>query len=259
MIRQPFHIVEYSPWPFFSSIGLLGLTRGAAAWLHFHSPIGVILGLFIIIFISFLWWRDVIREATLQGYHTIYVSINLRWGIILFILSEVLFFAAFFWGFFHRRLAPTIELGCTWPPIGITPINPFAIPLLNTTILLSSGVTVTWAHHRLLENNISQTKQALLLTVLLGFYFSFIQITEYIDSSFTIADRAYGTSFFVCTGFHGLHVLIGTLFLSICLYRTSLFHFSTSHHFGFEAAAWYWHFVDVVWICLYILIYWWGS
>nr|YP_011008850.1 cytochrome c oxidase subunit III [Oligobrachia dogieli]WPV72840.1 cytochrome c oxidase subunit III [Oligobrachia dogieli] len=259
MIRQPYHLVEYSPWPFLSAMGLLGMASGGAAWLHFHSPIGLILGFTLTFFIASLWWRDVIRESTFQGYHNMHVCLNLRWGMILFILSEILFFAGFFWGFFHSSLAPTMELGCTWPPTGVTPVNPFAIPLLNTTILLSSGVSVTWAHHSLLENNISQAKQSLFLTIFLGMYFSFIQMTEYIDTSFTIADSAYGTSFFICTGFHGLHVLVGTMFLSVCLFRTFLMHFSTFHHFGFEAAAWYWHFVDVVWICLYILIYWWGS
>nr|YP_009131452.1 cytochrome c oxidase subunit III [Galathealinum brachiosum]AIL54812.1 cytochrome c oxidase subunit III [Galathealinum brachiosum] len=259
MIRQPYHIVEFSPWPFFTSMGLLGMTCGGAAWLHFHSPLCLFLGLSLTSLISLLWWRDVIREATLQGYHNYYVSINLRWGMILFILSEVLFFAGFFWGFFHSSLAPNIELGCTWPPMGITPINPFSIPLLNTTILLSSGVTVTWAHHSLLMNKKKDGIQALILTVMLGMYFTFIQINEYMETTFTIADSAYGTTFFICTGFHGLHVLVGTLFLLVCLLRLINNHFSTFHHFGFEAAAWYWHFVDVVWICLYLLIYWWGS
>nr|AIL54773.1 cytochrome c oxidase subunit III [Siboglinum ekmani] len=259
MIRQPYQIVEYSPWPLFTALGLLGMTCGGAAWLHFNSPICLILGISLTSLISFLWWRDLIRESTFQGYHNFYVSINLRFGMILFILSEVLFFAGFFWGFFHSSLAPNIELGCSWPPIGITPINPFSIPLLNTTILLSSGVTVTWAHHSLMNSNHANTKQALLLTVLLGFYFSFIQINEYMETSFTIADSMYGTTFFICTGFHGLHVLVGSIFLLICFLRSTQNHFSNLHHFGFEAAAWYWHFVDVVWICLYLLIYWWGS
>lgn len=178
-----------------------------------------------------------IREGVFLGHHTSYVTKGLRWGIILFIASEVLFFFAFFWAFFHRRLAPTPELGCRWPPTGIVPINAFRVPLLNTAVLLASGVTVTWAHHRIIEGLRPQAIQALTLTVLLGMYFTFLQALEYIEASFTIADRVYGSTFFVATGFHGLHVLIGRTFLAVCLIRVVLHHFSTSHHFGFEAAA----------------------
>jgi len=204
------------------------------------------------------WWRDVSREGTFQGLHTINVTFGLRWGIILFIVSEIFFFVRFFWAFFHRRLSPTIELGSMWPPIGILIFNPFQVPLLNTAILLRSGVTVTWAHHGLIENNHSQTSQGLFFTILLGIYFSFLQGYEYLEASFCIADAVYGSTFFIATGFHGLHVLIGTTFLLVCLIRHIKFHFSNHHHFGFEAAAWYWHFVDVVWLFLYISIYWWG-
>ena len=165
----------------------------------------------------------------------------------------------FFWAFFHRSLSPAIELGASWPPIGIISFNPFQIPLLNTAILLASGVTVTWAHHRLIENNHSQTTQGLFFTVLLGIYFTILQAYEYIEAPFTIADSIYGSTFFIATGFHGIHVLIGTTFLLVCLLRHLNNHFSKNHHFGFEAAAWYWHFVDVVWLFLYITIYWWGG
>ena len=161
--------------------------------------------------------------------------------------------------FFHRSLSPAIELGASWPPIGIISFNPFQIPLLNTAILLASGVTVTWAHHRLIENNHSQTTQGLFFTVLLGIYFTILQAYEYIEAPFTIADSIYGSTFFIATGFHGIHVLIGTTFLLVCLLRHLNNHFSKNHHFGFEAAAWYWHFVDVVWLFLYITIYWWGG
>ena len=200
-----------------------------------------------------------VRERTILGFHTLPVSSGLRWGIILFITSEVLFFFAFFWAFFHSRLAPTPELGCVWPPHGITALNPFSVPLLNTAVLLASGVTVTWAHHGLIEGKFTTSIQGLFLTALLGVYFTFLQAGEYFDTSFSIADRAYGRTFFVATGFHGLHVLIGSTFLTICLIRIWRHHFSERHHFGFEAASWYWHFVDVVWIFLYICIYWWGS
>lgn len=259
MPRQPFHLVDISPWPLFTSLRAIIIALGVASWFHNYGIICLILGLFTIILTLFQWWRDVSREATFLGAHTSYVAKGLRWGIILFILSEVCFFFAFFWAFFHRRLAPTPELGCCWPPIGITPINPFRVPLLNTAVLLASGVTVTWAHHSLIEGNRSNSIQALSLTIRLGIYFTFLQVGEYISAPFTIADGIYGTTFFVSTGFHGLHVIIGTTFLAICLLRTILWHFSSGHHFGFEAAAWYWHFVDVVWICLYLCIYWWGA
>lgn len=259
MIRQPFHLVEFRPWPLTGSIGAFGLTVGLAAWFHGFRISCILLGLAIILITIIQWWRDVIREATYLGHHTSVVTKGLRWGIILFIVSEVCFFFAFFWAFFHSSLAPTPELGCTWPPTGISVLNPFAVPLLNTAVLLASGVTVTWAHHRLIEGSHKEASQALLLTVLLGGYFTFLQAIEYWEAPFTIADRVYGSTFFVATGFHGLHVLIGSTFLLVCLVRNQLHHYSTGHHFGFEAAAWYWHFVDVVWIFLYLSIYWWGS
>jgi len=259
MIRQPFHLVEFSPWPLTGSIGALILTIGLTSWFHGYSISCLLLGLFIIALTILQWWRDVIRERTFQGHHTFKVIKGLRWGIILFITSEILFFFAFFWAFFHRSLAPSPELGCNWPPTGIYALNPFAIPLLNTAVLLASGVTVTWAHHRIIESDFNNSLQGLSLTIILGIYFTFLQATEYLETSFSIADRVYGSTFFVATGFHGLHVLIGSSFLFICLLRAWLHQYSNTHHFGFEAAAWYWHFVDVVWIFLYLCIYWWGS
>lgn len=259
MVRQPYHLVEYSPWPLTGATGAFALTVGTAAWFHGYSPICSIIGTIIILLTIVQWWRDIIREGTFLGHHTSYVTKGLRWGIILFITSEIIFFFAFFWAFFHRRLAPTPDLGCSWPPTGISPLNPFSVPLLNTAVLLASGVTVTWAHHRLVEQSRQRTIQALILTVSLGAYFTFLQAGEYIEASFSIADSIYGATFFVATGFHGLHVLIGSSFLFICLIRTLFMHFSNGHHFGFEAAAWYWHFVDVVWIFLYLCIYWWGT
>lgn len=259
MLRHPFHLVELSPWPLTGSIGAFTIVVGLTRWFHNYGTLPLILGLILVIITIIQWWRDVIREATFMGFHTSYVTKGLRWGMILFIASEVLFFFAFFWAFFHRSLAPTPELGCMWPPTGIEPLNPFSIPLLNTAVLLGSGATVTWAHHRLMEQDKHNTLAALTLTVALGTYFTFLQAGEYIEAPFTIADSVYGSTFFVATGFHGLHVLIGSTFLLVCLVRTSINHFSSGHHFGFEAAAWYWHFVDVVWIFLYLCIYWWGS
>lgn len=259
MTRQPFHLVEFSPWPLTGSIGALTLTLGLTAWFHGKGIAGIIIGLIIIALTILQWWRDVVREATFQGHHTTQVINGLRWGIILFIASEVLFFFAFFWAFFHRRLAPTPELGCIWPPTGIHALNPFSVPLLNTAVLLASGVTITWSHHSLIEGKKREAAQALALTVILGVYFTFLQAGEYWEAPFTLADRVYGSTFFVATGFHGLHVLIGSSFLAVCLFRIIRIHFSPNRHFGFEAAAWYWHFVDVVWIFLYLCIYWWGS
>ena len=169
------------------------------------------------------------------------------------------FFLRFFWAFFHRRLAVNVELGGSWPPMGILAFSPFGVPLLNTVILLSSGITVTWAHHALISNNHSQAQLALLITVILGIYFTLLQGIEYLEARFTFADSVYGSTFFLATGFHGLHVIIGTLFLLVCLIRSSINSFNYLHHFGFEAAAWYWHFVDVVWLFLFIIIYWWGG
>lgn len=256
--HHTFHLVDIRPWPLTGSIRAIMLTTGLVKWFHQFSIDLLLLGIVATLLTIVQWWRDITREGTYQGLHTSRVVIGLQWGIILFITSEVLFFFSFFWAFFHRRLAPTIELGSTWPPAGIQPFNPFQIPLLNTAILLASGATVTWSHHSLLESNHSQALQRLTLTVLLGFYFTALQTLEYYEAPFTIADSVYGSTFFVATGFHGLHVIIGSSFLLVCLYRIYICHFSRNHHFGFEAAAWYWHFVDVVWLFLYFSIYWWG-
>lgn len=256
--NHPFHLVDARPWPLLGALGAITTIIGLIKWFHLYDNSLLLLGLIITSLVIFQWWRDITREGTYQGLHTFNVTIGLRWGIILFITSEVFFFISFFWGFFHNSLSPRIELGIVWPPKGIQPFNPIEIPLLNTLILLTSGLTVTWAHHSLIENNYTQRLQGLALTVILGIYFTILQAYEYIEAPFTIADSVYGSSFFIATGFHGLHVLIGSTFLLVCLIRLYLNHFRCIHHFGFEAAAWYWHFVDVVWLFLYISIYWWG-
>ena len=256
--NHPFHLVDYSPWPLTGAIGAITTVSGLVKWFHQYDNSLFILGNVITILTMYQWWRDVSREGTFQGLHTFPVTLGLRWGIILFIVSEIFFFVSFFWAFFHSRLSPSIEIGSAWPPIGIIAFNPFQVPLLNTAILLASGVTVTWAHHGIIEGNHSQTTQGLFFTVILGVYFSILQAYEYIEAPFCIADAVYGSTFYIATGFHGLHVLIGTSFLLICLIRHVQSHFSKNHHFGFEAAAWYWHFVDVVWLFLYVSIYWWG-
>nr|QXG19544.1 cytochrome c oxidase subunit III [Drosophila subobscura] len=257
--NHPFHLVDYSPWPLTGAIGAMTTVSGMVKWFHQYDISLFFLGNVITILTVYQWWRDVSREGTYQGLHTYAVTIGLRWGMILFILSEVLFFVSFFWAFFHSSLSPAIEIGASWPPMGIISFNPFQIPLLNTAILLASGITVTWAHHSLMESNHSQTTQGLFFTVLLGVYFTILQAYEYIEAPFTITDSVYGSTFYMATGFHGVHVLIGTTFLLVCLLRHLNNHFSKNHHFGFEAAAWYWHFVDVVWLFLYITIYWWGG
>nr|ARH54174.1 cytochrome c oxidase subunit 3 [Chrysomela populi] len=257
--NHPFHLVDMSPWPILGSLSALISMIGMIKWFHLYNNNLFLLGMMIMMMIMYQWWRDIVRESTFQGLHTLKVTKGLRWGMILFITSEMFFFISFFWGFFHNSLSPSIELGMIWPPKGIQTFNPIEIPLLNTLILLTSGLTITWSHHSLMENNYKQSLQSLLLTVMLGIYFTMLQAYEYIEAPFTISDSVYGSSFFMATGFHGLHVIIGTTFLLICLIRHFNMHFSIMHHFGFEAAAWYWHFVDVIWLFLYISIYWWGS
>lgn len=257
--NHPFHLVDYSPWPITASIGTITIISGLIIWFYTFNINLFILGNIIILLTIYQWWRDIIRESTFQGIHTSNVLKRLKIGIILFIISELFFFISFFWTFFHSRLSPSIEIGIIWPPKGIITFNPFQIPLLNTVILLTSGISVTWAHHRLINNNFSQTTQRLFFTIILGIYFTILQWYEYNEAPFTIADSIYGSIFYIATGFHGIHVIIGTSFLLICLIRHINFHFSKTRHFGFEAAAWYWHFVDVIWLFLYISIYWWGK
>nr|QHI42556.1 cytochrome c oxidase subunit III [Aegolius funereus] len=254
-----FHMVDPSPWPILGAASALLTTSGLAIWFHYHSTQLLLLGLLSTLLIMFQWWRDIVRESTFQGHHTPTVQKGLRYGMVLFITSEAFFFLGFFWAFFHSSLVPTPELGGQWPPTGISPLNPLEVPLLNTAILLASGVTVTWAHHSIMEANQKQAIQALAATILLGLYFTALQAAEYYEAPFSIADGVYGSTFFVATGFHGLHVIIGSSFLLVCFLRLTKFHFTPHHHFGFEAAAWYWHFVDIVWLFLYTTVYWWGS
>nr|AZL35860.1 cytochrome c oxidase subunit III [Cosmoscarta mandarina] len=259
MKNHSFHMVDYSPWPISGSLGAMTLTSGMLMWFHKLNYNMLILGTIIIMLTMIQWWRDIIRESTFQGLHTKTVIKGMKWGMIMFILSEIMFFLSFFWSFFHSSLSPTMEIGINWPPVGILTFNPMGIPLLNTTILLSSGITITWAHHSLMNNKHNQSMQSMFLTIMLGVYFSMLQLYEYMESPFTISDSIYGSTFFMATGFHGIHVLIGTTFILVSLKRHMMYHFSNYHHFGFEASAWYWHFVDVIWLFLYISMYWWGS
>lgn len=255
--NHPFHIVTVSPWPLYTSFSIINLLISIVIWFHYKIFIFFFVNLIILLIILYQWWRDVIRERTFQGCHRKIVNQNIRLGIFLFIVSEVFFFIGFFWSYFYIALSPRIEIGSLWPPKGIILFNPFDIPLLNTIILISSGFSVTWSHYRLIKNNLLERKLSLLLTIVLGFFFTYIQLVEYKESIFTIRDRVFGSLFYLLTGFHGFHVLIGTLFLLICFIRIIDSHFTSIRHFGFESAIWYWHFVDVVWLFLYILLYCW--
>nr|YP_010270140.1 cytochrome c oxidase subunit III [Karenia caelatata]UJX86998.1 cytochrome c oxidase subunit III [Karenia caelatata] len=259
MNNHPFHLVDYSPWPLMGSIGAMTLVSGMIMLFHDINCKLLSLGGLILLLTMMQWWRDISREGTFQGLHTMIVINGLKMGMILFIVSEILFFVSFFWGFFHSSLSPVMEIGMTWPPMGIMTFNPMQIPLLNTMILLCSGITITWSHHSMMEGKHTECCVSMMMTILLGMYFTMLQLYEYMEASFCISDSIYGSSFFMATGFHGIHVIIGTTFIIVCFLRQVNYHFSKIHHFGFEAAAWYWHFVDVVWLFLYVSIYWWGG
>nr|AZL93288.1 cytochrome c oxidase subunit 3 [Hyposoter sp. ZJUH_2016018] len=256
--NHPFHMVTLSPWPLITSFNLMIFLMGMIKWFHEFNYNLLIWSKFFLILSIFQWWRDITRESTFQGVHTINVMKLLRLGMILFIISEIFFFFSFFWTFFHMSLSPSIEIGSMWPPKMILPFNPFNIPLLNTIILLSSGMSITWSHYMILSNNYKESLKSLIITINLGLYFTILQYMEYHESNFSISDSIFGSIFFMMTGFHGLHVIIGTLFIMVTFLRLNNMQLSKYHHFGFEASSWYWHFVDVVWLFLYIFIYWWS-
>ncbi len=271
-IKQPYHLVEPSPWPIIGSVSAFILFGGILTYMHpdilgaglepTFKSLGIwriLIGLILVLFTMAGWWRQVISEAQTPGLHTPVTRLSLRYGMFLFISSEVMFFLAFFWAFFHFALYPQHTGGDVWPPKGIQTFDPFDIPLLNTVILLTSGATVTWAHHALRENNRKHLILGLVLTVLLGLTFTGFQAYEYSHAHFKFTDGIYPSVFFMATGFHGFHVIVGTIFLAVCLGRALAGHFTPKRHFGFEAAAWYWHFVDVVWLFLFVWVYWWGG
>lgn len=259
--KHPFHLVDPRPWPLLTAISAFIFTSGTISYIHGYSGGNYIslLGLVLLLATSFIWWRDVIREATYEGQHTSIVQLGLRYGMLLFIVSEVIFFFAFFWAFFWAALAPVPEIGSIWPPKGIDTLSAWEIPFLNTIILLSSGASVTWAHHSIVGGDRKQSLVALMLTISLAVIFTCLQIFEYTHAGFTISDSVFGSTFYIATGFHGFHVFVGTCFLAVCLQRIIKHHFTREHHFGFEAAAWYWHFVDIIWLFLFVTIYWWGG
>jgi cytochrome c oxidase subunit 3 len=271
-IKQPYHLVDPSPWPIIGAVSALILALGALTYMHPDmfgqglepmlvalGPWKILIGVALVLFTMAGWWRDVIKESTTPGVHSPVVRLGLRYGMFLFIASEVMFFLAFFWAFFHFALFPEHTASGTWPPPGTKVFDPWDLPFLNTLILLTSGVTVTWAHHALLEGNRKHLIYGLALTVALGVAFTACQAYEYAHAAFGFRDGIYSSTFFMATGFHGFHVIVGTIFLAVCLGRAIKGQFTPERHFGFEAAAWYWHFVDVVWLFLFTVIYWWGS
>jgi cytochrome c oxidase subunit III len=279
--HHDYHLVDPSPWPAVGAVSAFVMAVGAITWMHHsldYASYIFAVGALGVLFTMFSWWRDVIREAERGGYHTRVVQISHRYGMILFIASEVMFFVAWFWAYFNNALFPAdvhqqmrdVLFGCgvgattcdvagTWPPKGIETFDPWHLPLLNTLILLTSGTTVTWAHHALLENDRRGLKLGLLCTILLGASFTCVQAYEYSHAAFHYAGHIYGATFFMATGFHGFHVLIGSIFLIVCLLRALAGQFKPDQHLGFEFAAWYWHFVDVVWLFLFACIYVWGA
>lgn len=278
-VKHDYHLVNPSPWPAFGSFAVLIMMIGAVfamkpdATLFGMSGFGGWMfgaGFIGLLYTMFAWWKDVVKEAE-QGDHKPVVRIGLRYGMILFIASEVMFFVAWFWAFFNAALYPKIPLpnimefwdviggDAVWPPQGIETFDPWHLPFMNTLILLLSGTTVTWAHHAIQHGDRDGLKKGLWITVILGAIFSCVQVYEYAHAAFEFSGSIYGATFFMATGFHGFHVLVGTIFLAVCLGRAYKGHFTPDHHFGFEAAAWYWHFVDVVWIFLFFCIYIWGG
>ena len=281
--NHDYHLVDPSPWPIVGSVAALMLAVGLITWMHklfAAAPLLFAAGAIGVLYTMIAWWRDVIREAEHKGDHTRVVQISHRYGMILFIASEVMFFVAWFWAFFNSALFPADAIhatrdavfGCgagtamgacsvpgTWPPKGIETFDPWHLPLLNTLILLTSGTTVTWAHHALLHDDRKGLKWGLWLTIGLGMLFTCVQAYEYGHAAFGFKGNIYGATFFMATGFHGAHVIIGTVFLAVCLWRAYQGQFTPRQHLGFEFAAWYWHFVDVVWLFLFFCIYWWGA
>ena len=277
-VKHDYHLVNPSPWPLVGSMSATVMAIGAVMWMKglFGQPEGTwwlfAAGLAGVLYTMFGWWRDVIKESK-AGDHTPVVSIGLRYGMVLFIASEVMFFAAWFWMFFEMALFPEVrthssieevrQAWATWPPQGVETVPAWELPLVNTLILLLSGTTVTWAHHALQQGDRKGAKYGLILTVLLGAIFTAVQVYEYhhiLSHQYFFSEEAanaglYGSTFFMATGFHGFHVLIGTIFLLVCLIRLMNGGMSPQKHFGFEAAAWYWHFVDVVWLFLFAFIY----
>ncbi|MEM7665653.1 MAG: cytochrome c oxidase subunit 3 [Pseudomonadota bacterium] len=281
-VNHDYHILEPDIWPLIGSLSALAFTSGMVLSFYpeqFGAASSFVMwaGLAGLIATFFMWFKNIVVEAQ-RGDHTPVVQLHMRYGMILFIASEVMFFVGWFWSFFDFALFPApLEYDATaglttslfgqegaaaaasLVPEGMEVLDPFSLPLLNTIILLCSGTTVTWAHHALIHGDRQGLKQGLWATIALGVLFTGIQAYEYSIAPFGFGGNTYSSAFYMATGFHGFHVLIGTIFLMVCLYRAYIGHFTPRQHFGFEAAAWYWHFVDVVWLFLFVAIYIWGG
>jgi len=257
----PFHLVDQSPWPILLSFSLLNLTIGAVLYMHGFQNGGTVLLIGFILTVSgmTLWFGDVITEGTYLGHHTKQVKNGLMMGVLLFIVSEVFAFLSVFWAFFHSSLSPAIEIGGSWPPMGITPLDPFAIPLLNTILLLSSGAFVTYGHHALIAGNRKAAIDGTFYCIVLAIAFTALQYFEYSEAAFTMSDSVYGSAFYASTGLHGIHVIVGTLFILVGFIRIINYQLTNTHHQGYEASILYWHFVDVVWLFLFVAVYFWGG
>ena len=261
--NHDYHILNPSLWPLAGAVFGFVMLFGAVLFFHDYGPYLLLIGLVGVLYVMYGWWSETVIENQ-EGDHTPVVQIGLRCGFILFITSEVMFFAAWFWSFFKHAMYPmgpnSPRLDAVWPPVGIETFDPFHLPLINTLILLCSGCAATWAHHALVhEGNRDDMKMGLAVSIALGAIFTGFQAYEYSHAAFGFSGNIYGANFFMATGFHGFHVLIGTIFLTICLLRTYRGHFTATNHIGFEAAAWYWHFVDVVWLFLFAAVYIWGG
>lgn len=259
--RHKFHLVDPSPWPLFASMGALMLTLGGVLYMHKFSGGWNLFqtGFLMILYVMFVWWRDIVREATYELQHTIKVQRGLALGVILFIVSEAMFFFGFFWAFFHSSLSPVHNIGGVWPPQAIASISPYMTPMTNTAILLSSGATITWAHRAVFLRAKKHSIVSLIYTIGLAILFTYFQGVEYVSLPFNISDGVYGSCFYMTTGFHGFHVVIGTIAILVSFIRLVLNHFTNKQHLGMDSSVWYWHFVDVVWIFLFITVYWWSS
>lgn len=258
--KHPWHMVEPSPWPAVGTIGVFGMAMGGVWYMHDGPLWGFLVGLLIVLYCMYGWWRDVVKEAEVENEHTKPVQTGLRMGVIWFIASEVMFFFAFFWAYFNSSV-PFLSFAAheVWPPKGIVPLPTWELPFFNTLLLLTSGATVTWAHHAVLIGDRKNLIKGIALTVILGFVFLGVQGYEWAAAAFKLKEGIYPSTFFLATGFHGFHVLVGACFLTVCWVRAVKGHFKPDQHIGFEAAAWYWHFVDVVWLFLFCWVYWWGS
>lgn len=258
---HPFHLVDNSPWPFTISWTLFFSAIGAVLSMHgfVMGPKLLSLGLITTVMVMSFWFGDVNIEGSFLGNHTKEVKKGLVLGFLLFVVSEVMAFISVFWAYFHNSLSPAVEIGGNWPPLGINSLDPFAIPLLNTFLLLSSGAFITFGHHALIGSKRTESLTSIFYTIILAVIFTLFQYFEYINADFSIADSVYGTVFYASTGLHGFHVIIGTIFITWSFIRTVKYYLTKQGHIGLESSILYWHFVDVVWLFLYVTVYVWGS